>query len=292
MYPTRPSRQCGPGSRCASMPTPHAASPSPAGLSITAATIDPSGERGRQRVGARLLPPEARLPAHRRHHHLAEPHQLRDVVEGRSPYLCHPASCPTRPDVVQDWSGMRTWHCTDVAEWTRWQGCACRRCWTRRRTWCGTTSPTWPATWSGWPTPGRSGSCRRRRSGVGTRFECDTKIGPITLTDVMEITEWKPGKAMGVRHTGLITGTRPLHPPQGAPRAHPLPVEGAADLPGAAGRALRRVHQQAGAALGVEAQPPPPRGPVLDAVTGDEDRGDEGGGAEADHRARGWRGRP
>jgi hypothetical protein len=44
-------------------------------------------------------------------------------------------------------------------------------------------------------------------SGVGTRFECDTKIGPITLTDVMEITEWKPGKAMGVRHTGLITGT-------------------------------------------------------------------------------------
>ena len=43
--------------------------------------------------------------------------------------------------------------------------------------------------------------------GVGTRFECDTKIGPLTLTDVMEITEWKPGKAMGVRHTGLITGT-------------------------------------------------------------------------------------
>ena len=44
-------------------------------------------------------------------------------------------------------------------------------------------------------------------SGVGTRFECDTKVGPIRLTDVMEITEWKPGKAMGVRHSGLITGT-------------------------------------------------------------------------------------
>ena len=43
-------------------------------------------------------------------------------------------------------------------------------------------------------------------SGVGTRFECDTKVGPLTLTDVMEITEWKPGKAMGVQHTGLITG--------------------------------------------------------------------------------------
>jgi len=44
-------------------------------------------------------------------------------------------------------------------------------------------------------------------SGVGTRFECDTKIGPITLTDVMEITEWVPGKVMGVHHSGLVTGT-------------------------------------------------------------------------------------
>src|SRR3546814_14870314 len=41
-----------------------------------------------------------------------------------------------------------------------------------------------------------------QRSGVGTTFECDTKVGPIRLTDVMEITEWRPGKAMGVRHTG------------------------------------------------------------------------------------------
>ena len=45
-----------------------------------------------------------------------------------------------------------------------------------------------------------------RTSGVGTVFECDTKIGPIGLVDVMEITEWKPGKAMGVRHTGIVTG--------------------------------------------------------------------------------------
>lgn len=44
-------------------------------------------------------------------------------------------------------------------------------------------------------------------SGVGTRFDCDTKIGPFRLTDQMEITEWSPGKAMGVRHTGLVTGT-------------------------------------------------------------------------------------
>ena len=45
-----------------------------------------------------------------------------------------------------------------------------------------------------------------QRTGVGTRFECDTKVGPITLTDVMEITEWVPGKVMGVRHSGVVTG--------------------------------------------------------------------------------------
>ncbi len=43
--------------------------------------------------------------------------------------------------------------------------------------------------------------------GVGTSFLCDTKVGPIRLTDRMEITEWDPGRAMGVRHTGLVTGT-------------------------------------------------------------------------------------
>lgn len=46
-----------------------------------------------------------------------------------------------------------------------------------------------------------------RTAGVGTRYECDTKIGPFQLTDVMEITEWRPGKAMGVRHVGLVTGS-------------------------------------------------------------------------------------
>jgi uncharacterized protein YndB with AHSA1/START domain len=44
-------------------------------------------------------------------------------------------------------------------------------------------------------------------AGVGTRFECVTKVGPIRLTDRMEITEWEPEHAMGVRHTGLVTGT-------------------------------------------------------------------------------------
>lgn len=43
--------------------------------------------------------------------------------------------------------------------------------------------------------------------GVGTRFVCDTKVGPLRLADRMEITEWVPGEAMGVRHAGLVTGS-------------------------------------------------------------------------------------
>ena len=43
--------------------------------------------------------------------------------------------------------------------------------------------------------------------GVGTTFECDTKVGPITLTDLMTVTEWEPGRRMGVEHTGIVTGT-------------------------------------------------------------------------------------
>ena len=46
-----------------------------------------------------------------------------------------------------------------------------------------------------------------RTYGVGARFECDTKVGPLRLMDRMEITEWAPGRAMGVRHVGLVTGT-------------------------------------------------------------------------------------
>ena len=45
-----------------------------------------------------------------------------------------------------------------------------------------------------------------RTEGVGTTFDCDTRVGPFRLTDRMEITRWDPGRAMGVRHTGLVTG--------------------------------------------------------------------------------------
>ena len=43
--------------------------------------------------------------------------------------------------------------------------------------------------------------------GVGTEFFCDTKVGPISLVDEMTITSWIPGSTMGVRHTGVVTGT-------------------------------------------------------------------------------------
>ena len=46
-----------------------------------------------------------------------------------------------------------------------------------------------------------------RTRGVGTRFECITKVGPIRLSDLMEITEWEPVASMGVRHEGLVTGS-------------------------------------------------------------------------------------
>lgn len=45
-----------------------------------------------------------------------------------------------------------------------------------------------------------------QRRGVGTKFLCDTKVGPIRLTDRMEITEWVPEQVIGVRHTGVVAG--------------------------------------------------------------------------------------
>ena len=46
-----------------------------------------------------------------------------------------------------------------------------------------------------------------QRAGVGTVFECDTAVGPFRLTDVMEITEWRVRRSMGVRHVGVVTGS-------------------------------------------------------------------------------------
>lgn len=45
-----------------------------------------------------------------------------------------------------------------------------------------------------------------QKSGVGTAFDCDTKVGPFRLTDKMTITRWEDAVAMGVRHVGLVQG--------------------------------------------------------------------------------------
>jgi carbon monoxide dehydrogenase subunit G len=46
-----------------------------------------------------------------------------------------------------------------------------------------------------------------QREGVGTHFECATRVGPLRLTDKMVVTEWSPVEAIGIRHEGLVTGT-------------------------------------------------------------------------------------
>jgi carbon monoxide dehydrogenase subunit G len=45
-----------------------------------------------------------------------------------------------------------------------------------------------------------------RTRGTGTTFECVTKVGPIRLTDRMTVTEWQPGRVMGIEHHGVVTG--------------------------------------------------------------------------------------
>lgn len=55
--------------------------------------------------------------------------------------------------------------------------------------------------------------------GVGVEFECDTRVGPFTTVDVMSITEWEPGHAMGISHRGAVTG-------EGRFLLEPLPTGG------------------------------------------------------------------
>lgn len=45
-----------------------------------------------------------------------------------------------------------------------------------------------------------------RRRGAGVRFACRTRVGPLSTTDLMEITGWSPPSRMGVRHTGAVSG--------------------------------------------------------------------------------------
>ncbi len=53
-----------------------------------------------------------------------------------------------------------------------------------------------------------------RRQGEGTRFACRTRVGFLSTTDLMEISEWSPPRLMGVRHSGAVSGEGrfELHP--------------------------------------------------------------------------------
>jgi len=46
-----------------------------------------------------------------------------------------------------------------------------------------------------------------QRTGVGTEFTCRTRVGPLAVTDVLEVTEWEPEAVMGILHRGAVTGT-------------------------------------------------------------------------------------
>jgi carbon monoxide dehydrogenase subunit G len=42
--------------------------------------------------------------------------------------------------------------------------------------------------------------------GIGTAFECRTKVGPLTTLDKMTVTDWVEGSRMAVAHTGIVRG--------------------------------------------------------------------------------------
>ena len=46
-----------------------------------------------------------------------------------------------------------------------------------------------------------------RTTGVGTSFECVTKVGPLKTTDKMTVTDWADGRRIGVAHTGIVVGS-------------------------------------------------------------------------------------
>ncbi|HEX4493845.1 MAG TPA: SRPBCC family protein [Acidimicrobiia bacterium] len=47
----------------------------------------------------------------------------------------------------------------------------------------------------------------RAHRGVGTEFDCFTRIGPFRLRDRMTVTEWDAGHAVAIEHRGVVSGT-------------------------------------------------------------------------------------
>jgi carbon monoxide dehydrogenase subunit G len=58
-----------------------------------------------------------------------------------------------------------------------------------------------------------------QRRGVGTAFDCRTRIGPFRTNDRMIVTDWEPSRVIGIEHRGLFTGRgRFTLEPEGANR--------------------------------------------------------------------------
>jgi uncharacterized protein YndB with AHSA1/START domain len=45
-----------------------------------------------------------------------------------------------------------------------------------------------------------------QRQGPGTVIEVLTRVGPLTVSDVMEVIEWTPSRRIVVRHRGRVVG--------------------------------------------------------------------------------------
>jgi uncharacterized protein YndB with AHSA1/START domain len=42
--------------------------------------------------------------------------------------------------------------------------------------------------------------------GVGTAFDCLTRVGPVRLNDRMTVIEWDAGRSIGIEHRGIVRG--------------------------------------------------------------------------------------
>jgi hypothetical protein len=45
-----------------------------------------------------------------------------------------------------------------------------------------------------------------RHGGVGAAFSCETRLGPLRTRDRLVVTDWVPGRLLGVAHTGAVRG--------------------------------------------------------------------------------------
>ena len=45
-----------------------------------------------------------------------------------------------------------------------------------------------------------------QRRGVGVQMRVPTRVGPLRVTDIMEVVEWIEQESIGVRHTGRVRG--------------------------------------------------------------------------------------